>query len=136
MRKVNTLKKLLFAALGAVIVASVAYAQEGHPLKGSWIGQWTGNEVHGNSVLLVLDWDGRNITGIINPGTQNIQIDNATLNPDDWTVQIEASGDVAGGGSVSYRIEGRIQDLALSHRNIVGTWRSERGSGVFEIQRQ
>jgi hypothetical protein len=135
-RNVYTLKKLLCAALGAIVVASFAQAQEGHPLKGSWIGQWDGNDAHGNSVLVVLDWDGREITGIINPGTHNIRISNATLNPDDWTVRIEASGEVAGGSTVTYRIEGRIEDLAMAHRNIVGTWRSERGSGAFEIQRQ
>ena len=46
-----------------------AVAQEGHPLKGSWLGTWTGNKVHGNDVLLVITWDGKNITGDVNPGT-------------------------------------------------------------------
>ena len=49
-------------------------AQEGHPLKGSWIGQWESNETHGDDIVVVLDWDGEQITGLINPGTDNIQI--------------------------------------------------------------
>lgn len=136
MHHVYTLKRLLCAAVAAIVIAVSAQAQEGHPLKGSWIGQWAGNEAHGNSVLLVLDWDGRDITGIINPGTQNIRISNATLDPETWTVRIEAAAVLADGGAVRYQIEGRIGDLALSHRYITGTWRSERGSGSFEVQRQ
>ena len=53
---------LLFGLLGAV------GAQEGHPLKGSWLGEWAGNSVHGDNILLILDWDGKAITGMINPG--------------------------------------------------------------------
>jgi hypothetical protein len=123
-----------FSGLAVIAVAVffvTAQAQEGHPLKGSWIGQWEGNSTHGNSVLLVLDWDGQRISGIINPGTQNIPIGNATLDPDNWTVRIEASAD-----NVRYVIEGQIENLALSHRSISGTWRNERGNGAFEVQRQ
>lgn len=119
----------------AVLLCASAVAQEGHPLKGSWIGQWSGNQVHGNSVLLVLDWDGQRISGIINPGTQNIPVGNATLDPENWTVRIEAAAD-SDSGAVNYVLEGRIEDLALPHRSITGTWRSERGSGAFDIQRQ
>ena len=51
-----------------------AVAQEGHPLKGSWIGTWTGNKTHGDDVLFVINWDGKAITGMIDPGTDNIAI--------------------------------------------------------------
>jgi 1,4-alpha-glucan branching enzyme len=44
----------------ALTLASVAGipagAQEGHPLKGSWIGTWAGNKTHGNDVVVVLNW--------------------------------------------------------------------------------
>ena len=65
-----------------MMVALPALAQEGHPLKGSWLGTWAGNKIHGNDVLLVMTWDGKNITGTINPGTDNMAIKNASLNPD------------------------------------------------------
>ena len=55
-----------FAAALAVfgVLAASALAQEGHPLKGSWLGEWTGNQVHGDNLLLVLDWDGKAVTGM------------------------------------------------------------------------
>ena len=113
-----------------------AIAQEGHPIKGSWLGNWEGNEVHGDFVLLVMNWDGEKISGIINPGTDNIEITSATLNPDGWVVQIQATDEDAQGGPVHYEIEGRIQNLELPDRSIVGTWKHERGSGAFEVSRQ
>ncbi|MDR2212706.1 MAG: hypothetical protein LBE21_03650 [Pseudomonadales bacterium] len=107
-------------------LASFASAQEGHPAKGSWIGEWKGNSA-GESVLMVMNWDGQNITGIINPGTDNLQISDAQLNPADWTIHI-AAGD--------YVIDGAFARLELPNRSIVGTWKRGNDGGDFEIVRQ
>jgi hypothetical protein len=111
-------------------------AQEGHPLKGSWIGEWKGNQTHDEFVLVVLDWNGREITGMINPGTDNIEITKAELDPDDWSVRIEADTKDSSGRAVDYVIEGSIKDLELPNRYITGTWRNGGESGDFEIRRQ
>lgn len=124
------------ALIAAAALAAPVVAQEGHPLKGSWLGEWQGNSVHGDNVLVILDWDGKNITGMINPGTDNIPISRASLDPDGWVVRIEADAKDASGAALRYVIEGRIQDLELPNRSIVGTWRSDRGRGSFEISRQ
>ena len=85
------MRRLLIGLLSLVALAGAPLlAQEGHPLKGSWIGTWSPNPVHGNDVLLVLSWDGKIITGTINPGTDNMVIKNASLNPDGWLVHLEA----------------------------------------------
>ncbi len=118
-------------AASLLAAAAAAVAQEGHPLKGSWIGEWESNETHGEAVLVVLDWDGESITGVINPGTDDIPITDAALDPSDWCVRIEAEAE-----ALSYVIDGRIEDLQLPSRRIVGTWRHDDGGGDFEIQRQ
>lgn len=120
-----TFKKILVSALALGLVSTLS-AQEGHPVKGSWIGEWEGNPA-GESVLMVMDWDGEKISGIINPGTDNLQIDSATLNPDNWTIHIEA-GD--------YEIDGTFNRLELPNRSITGTWKSGNGSGNIEVVRQ
>ena len=56
----------------AMALAVPMTAQEGHPLKGSWIGVWESNAVHGNDVLMVLNWDGKSITGVINPDRKSV----------------------------------------------------------------
>lgn len=127
---------------GLLLVATLAtawlpaFGQEGHPVKGSWLGEWQGNEVHGDNVLVILDWDGKAITGMINPGTDNIAITKAELDPDGWVLTIQADAQDPSGAAIRYQIEGRIENLELPNRSIVGTWQSQRGRGAFEITRQ
>jgi hypothetical protein len=127
-----------FAAALAVfgVLAASALAQEGHPLKGSWLGEWTGNQVHGDNLLLVLDWDGKAVTGMINPGTDNIPVAKASLDPNGWVVKIEADAKDKGGAAVHYVIEGHIESLELPNRQITGTWSSQKGRGKFAVARQ
>jgi len=116
------------------LAGGAAVAQEGHPLKGSWIGTWAGNKA-GEDVLMVLNWDGKAITGIINPGTDNITLKAATLDPDKWLVHFEADTKDKQ-GAITYVIDGKLENLAMHNRFITGTWKSQRGSGAFRIQRQ
>ena len=85
-------------------------------------------------MLLVLNWDGKAITGTINPGTDNMAIKNATLNPEGWVVHLEADAKDKAGAVVTYVIDGKIENLAMHNRGITGTWKSQRGSGAFEDQ--
>jgi hypothetical protein len=124
------------AAWLAVAAIGAAAAQEGHPLKGSWLGEWEGNATHGDDVLLILDWDGKAITGMINPGTDNIPIGKASLDPEGWVVRLEAEAKDKDGAAVRYVIEGRIANLELPNRSIDGTWSSNKGRGKFTASRQ
>ena len=119
----------------AALTSAPAVAQEGHPLKGSWIGTWANNKLHGNDVLVVMNWDGKQITGMINPGTDDIPFKSATLDPDKWTVRIEADAK-SKAGTVTYVIDAKLENLAMHNRSLVGTWKSSQGSGAFNIQRQ
>ena len=113
-----------------------AVAQEGHPLKGSWLGTWAGNTSHGPDIVVVLDWDGKAITGIINPGTDNIPVKNATLNPEGWVVHLEGDSKDKTGKPITYVIDGKIENLPLPQRSITGTWKAQGESGPFKISRQ
>jgi len=115
--------------------ASVA-AQEGHPLKGSWIGTWGPSQNHSNDIILILSWDGKTISGTINPGTDNIAIKNATLNPEGWVVHLEGDSKDKTGKPITYVIDGKIENLPLPQRSITGTWKAQGESGPFKISRQ
>ena len=130
MRALISVVALIVASLAA---APPAAAQEGHPLKGSWIGTMAGSKALGADIVLVLTWDGKTISGMINPGTDNMAIKNATLNPQGWVVHLEAD---AKDKSVTYVIDGKIQNIHLPKRTIVGTWKSQKESGAFNIERQ
>lgn len=130
------MKKLLAGVLvSSTLWGAIALnAQEGHPIKGSWVGVWD-SEPHGRSLLVVMDWDGENISGIINPGTDNIEISEASLDPEDWTVTIETDHR-EDGERYRYRLEGTIQNIEQANRSITGTWRNGDDSGNFELARQ
>jgi hypothetical protein len=131
MKLLQTLTVALALGLGLAAVA-----QEGHPLKGSWLGEWTGNPLHGDNILLILDWDGKAVTGMINPGTDNIPLTRASLDPNGWVVRIEADAKDKSGAAVHYAIEGHIENLELPNRQITGTWSSQKGRGKFAVARQ
>ncbi len=120
----------------ATIASPPAAAQEGHPLKGSWLGTWKDNAALGDDLILILDWDGKNITGMINPGTDNIPVAKATLEPKGWMVTIEADAKDKAGAALHYVIEAHIENLELPNRSLIGTWRSQKGRGAFEASRQ
>lgn len=132
------LRSLTKWSVGVLAVALVLpiVAQEGYPLKGSWIGTWSGNSAHGDDVLIIMNWDGKTVSGMINPGTDNIQIGSATLDPAGWKVHIEADAKDKGGANLKYVIDGTIKSLELPSRSIEGTWTNGKGKGKFEIKRQ
>ena len=78
----------------------------------------------------------RKITGTINPGTDNIVVKNASLNPDTWVVHLEGDGKDKSGAVVAYVIDGKIENLAMANRSITGTWKTAKESGPFKISRQ
>jgi hypothetical protein len=132
------MKRLIMTAAAVLALGwlGTSGAQEGHPLKGSWLGEWSGNSVHGDNILLILDWDGKAITGMINPGTDNMPLKAASLEPSGWVVKLEADGKDKDGSAVRYVIEGKLENLELPNRSITGTWSSNKGRGTFTASRQ
>ena len=128
---------LIFTLFVASLASTApAIAQEGHPLKGSWVGTWGPSKLHDNDLLVVLNWDGKAITGQINPGTDDGKIKTATLNPEGWLVHMEFDGKDKTGKAVSYVLDGKIEGLAFRNRKITGTWKGGTESGQFMLQRQ
>ena len=63
----RTLRIVTFA-VALLALPALAVAQFGHPLKGQWSGE-AGTAGDSTRLLLDLGWDGKNITGTINPGS-------------------------------------------------------------------
>src|SRR6266581_1035616 len=92
----------LFCFLGGFVMVVAAFAQEGHPLVGTWYGDWGPTPTHRNQITLVMSWDGKNISGTINPGPDSIPIQAATLDSTKWTVHIEADAKDNEGNTVHF----------------------------------
>jgi hypothetical protein len=122
-------------AVAFLFVAAAASAQFGHPLKGSWSGDWgtgPGNRTH---VVLDLNWDGKAISGAINPGADGVPLKVATLDPATWRVHFEGDGKDKTGANVHYIIDGKIENLGAYARFITGTWTQGSVKGDFKITR-
>lgn len=127
--------------IGPIVVAALASlavpaaAQYGHPLKGSWSGDWGPNEEDRRRLLLLLDWDGRAVSGTINPGPNAVPIETATLDPATWSLHIEAEGRDADGNTVDYVIEAELQNIGSYNRVLTGSWTQGGVTGDFTLIR-
>jgi hypothetical protein len=122
-----------FALLAAV--CTVLFAQEGHPLVGSWHGTWGPNAKDRSDVTVIFNWDGTSITGIVNPGLDAMKMQNASLDPAGWTVRFETDGKDRSGSKVHIVVEGKIQDVTNVRRSIAGAWTQGSVKGDFKITR-
>jgi hypothetical protein len=126
----------IICLLACIAVAMPVFGQalnegQGHPLKGTWLGDWGADKTHRNPVIIQIDWDGKTITGSINPGPDAIPFSKAELDPGNWTVHLEADGK-----GTRYAIDGKIEDLGSLRRYISGTWMQGNQKGDFKITRQ
>jgi hypothetical protein len=122
-------------ALALFTVAVPASAQFGHPLKGTWSGDWGTGPNSRTHVVLDLNWDGKVISGAINPGANGVPLKVATLDPATWTVHFEGDGKDQSGASVHYVIDGKLENLGAFARFITGTWTQGTAKGDFKITR-
>src|SRR5262249_185618 len=119
----------------ALAVALPASAQFGHPLKGTWSGDWGTSKDKRAHVVLEFTWDGKAIGGRINPGPQGVEMQKATLDPDTWMVHVEADGKDASGKAVRYVIDGKLENIGAYQRILSGTWTEGTTKGDFKVVR-
>ena len=85
-------------------------------------------------MLLLLEYDGDTIGGIINPGPNPVPITSASLEASTWTVVLEGSREDENGNTVEYRIEGRIENVTSPvERSISGDWSQGGVTGDFSV---
>ena len=116
------MRRTLVAIALLWLAGTPAVAQEGHPLVGSWHGDRGPNAKARTDVTLIMDWDGTQVTGLVNPGFEHMALQNAKLNPEDWTVHVEVESKDAAGKAVRCLVDGKIDKLGSDTRTLTGTW--------------
>ena len=117
------------------LFAIAEWAQEGHPLTGTWHGEWGANAKQRNHLVLNMSWDNKNVVGSINPGPRAIPLTTVTLDPEKWTVHLEGNGKDQAGNAVKIVADGKIDNLGSYNRTITGTWTQGAVKGDFKITR-
>jgi hypothetical protein len=128
------------AAARVCVVACAALsiglaAQEGHPLTGTWSGDWGATADKRTRITLVMTWDGKSIAGTINPGPEAMTLGRVTVDYAKWTVRIEADGKDSSGKPVRVLADGKIDALGSWHRTLSGTWTQAGAKGAFKLTR-
>ena len=130
--------------LGCLLLVAPALAQMGHPLKGSWSGDWWLKKGEENHLLLDFDWDGKTLKGMLNPGTDNVTLQKLTLDPpsggvakamDPWTLHFEADVKDTSGRMVHHVVDGKLQNIGAYRKFITGTWMAGTQRGEFKVVR-
>ena len=114
---------------------SVGSAQQGHPLSGTWSGEWGVSPTQRTQVTFVMNWDGKKVSGIINPGPDSIPIASVFVDVTNWTIRIEADTKDQSGKPVHVAAEGRLEDIGSYHRTIKGAWHQGAATGDFRLTR-
>jgi hypothetical protein len=129
------MRKAVAPLIGLVVALSVfaAAAQEGHPLTGTWSGDWGAGANQRTHITVVMTWDGKTVSGTINPGPDAIPVAIA-LDVTKWTVRFDANAK-SGPGPMKISAEGQLDDIASAHRTITGTWQQGTAKGDFKLTR-
>ena len=118
--------RTLLAAACLLFTISIT-AQEGHPLTGTWAGDRGAPGAPRTHITMVMNWDGKAVTGLINPGPDAIPLSSVSVDWGTWTVRLEAKGISA---------EGRLEDIGSYHRRIIGTWSQGGTKGDLKLARE
>jgi hypothetical protein len=125
----------LMFVLAVLALTASAVAQEGHPLSGTWYGDFGMTRADRNDLTVILKWDGKVVSGIVNPGPSTIQVKTATLDSSKWMVHFEADAKNKAGGMDHFVFDGKLENVVSFNRTITGTWTCGTTKGDFRIQR-
>ena len=148
----------LFLVLAAALGLTVsAIAQEGHPLTGTWYGDFGMSAAQRNDLTVIMKWDGGNTTGMVNPGPNAVPLKVARLDvklgtpavqgqrgtgergtpaiPPTFTVHFEVDAKSKSGAMDHFVFDGKLENPVAGNRTIVGTWTCGSTKGDFRLRR-
>lgn len=150
--------------LSLLLTATLAQAQEGHPLKGTWVGRFGPTLTPQSRIVLVIDHDGKALSGVYQPGPnavpmKAVRLDITPGKPAQgvargntgaaplvpavlpiFNVHFEIDAKDAKGNPVAIVMDGLMRNTALPNRSITGTMTQTSGGNTvksdFTIARQ
>jgi hypothetical protein len=134
-------KVRLVGFLACLGIAVSAFAQFGHPLSGTWSGDWGASKDKRERLLIQMHYDGKQVTGTINPGPNAAPLKTVTVipgteaEPGIWTIKMEAEGKDAGGKTVPIVVDAKLQNLGSPNRVMTGTWTQGGVKGDVKLTR-
>src|SRR5215813_5218268 len=152
---------VFFVVIAAFGVTTLLLGQEGHPLTGTWYGDFGMTSAQRNDLTVVMRWDGTTTTGIVNPGPNAVPIKAARLDvklgtparqavaaqggnpaqpavpavPPTFSVHFEVDAKNKAAGMDHFVFDGKLENPVAGNRTIVGTWTCGNTKGDFRLRR-
>ena len=154
----------LICGMSVLLAATAVLAQEGHPAKGTWVGYWGPAQTPQSRIVIVMDHDGKTMSGVYQPGPNAVPLKVARLDITPgkpavgvgrgnngqapqipavlpiFKVHLEMDAKDARGNPVSIVADGTMNNTALPNRSITGTWTQTSGGNTtksdFKVVRQ
>lgn len=131
----SAMKALTYSLIIALVILSACASPASStaaadPLSGRWRGEWGPSPERQTEVVLELKWDGKNLTGTINPGNRPAEIGKATFNTETKAITMELDVIDIRGEMDHYSITGKVDGDRMS-----GTWTRKNGKGTFKISK-
>lgn len=114
-----------------LLLPLAGYAQEGHPLKGTWRGEIAMADAP-VPVVIIMDYKNDGLTGMINPGRNSFNFSEAELDAPNWTLTANAVS--RDGMNVSF--EAVLHEIGARNRYMEGTWTVAGTTYPFKITRE
>jgi hypothetical protein len=113
------------------MLAVPVFAWQADPLSGNWTGDWGPSPRDRNQVTVALKWDGKTLSGTVNPDSGPVQLQKSTFNPSTGVIHMEAMAPGRGGSTYHYIIDGKLEK-----GTITGSWNHDNVKGDFKITKQ
>jgi len=112
-----------------------ANAQHGHPIVGTWSGFMNRPQGQALRALFTFDFSAEQvISGALIINGRRYPVTSASLDPETWTVKIEATGQDRAGATQTYLLEAVFENLdSPVARTLSGTWQDGSNAGDFRI---
>ena len=125
-----------------MLITAGAAAQEGHPLAGTWYGDYT-TGTQKTDITVVMKWDGKSITGLINPGADSKPLTSAVMDITPGKAAPQGQQSTSGTPPVfkvrfevdGMTFEGTLKNPVAGNRQLTGTWKRGNQSGTFQVRR-
>ena len=115
----------------ALICFAISAFGAADPLTGTWTGDWGPTETHRNPVTVELKWDGKALSGTVNPGPNAVALQKCTFDPKTGAVHLEADAKSRRGTDIHYVIDGKVENNTMT-----GSWNHDNRKGDFKITKQ
>jgi hypothetical protein len=147
--------RLVFVFAFVVASAISVTAQEGHPLTGTWYGDFGMSAGQRNDLTVIMKWDGANVSGLVNPGPASVPLKTARMDvklgtpgqrgqrgeagtpatPSTFNVHFEVDAKNKAGGMDHFVFDGQLENPVAGNRTMVGTWTCGSTKGDFRLRR-